>query len=79
MPETVTVAAAAADLPRLIARVQAGEAITIAGDGGAPLAQLVPARPEPAPRDRVPGLVEGHLTDAFFEPLPDDELDAWGL
>ncbi len=29
--------------------------------------------------DRVSGLVaEGRLTDAFFEPLPPEELDAWG-
>lgn len=30
-------------------------------------------------KDRVSGLVaEGRLTDAFFEPLPPEELDAWG-
>jgi hypothetical protein len=26
---------------------------------------------------RKPGLAKGRLTDAFFEPLPADELDAW--
>jgi hypothetical protein len=27
--------------------------------------------------ERKPGLLKGQLGDAFFEPLPDAELDAW--
>jgi antitoxin (DNA-binding transcriptional repressor) of toxin-antitoxin stability system len=41
---------------------------------GHPVARLVPVGPvEP----RRPGLAKGRLTDALFEPLPPDELDAW--
>ncbi|MFZ2168583.1 MAG: hypothetical protein WAW61_02990 [Methylococcaceae bacterium] len=29
------------------------------------------------PQRRQPGLLAGKLGDAFFEPLPDAELDAW--
>jgi hypothetical protein len=27
--------------------------------------------------ERKPGLLKGQLGDAFFEPLPEDELKAW--
>lgn len=27
--------------------------------------------------ERTPGIVEGAVTDAFFEPLPEEELKAW--
>jgi hypothetical protein len=30
-----------------------------------------------SPQKRQPGLLAGTLGDAFFEPLPDGELDAW--
>ncbi|MEH2258788.1 hypothetical protein [Nostoc sp.] len=26
---------------------------------------------------RTPGLLKGQLSDAFFEPLPEDELQQW--
>jgi hypothetical protein len=26
---------------------------------------------------RTPGLIPGKLSDAFFEPLPEEELQAW--
>ena len=26
---------------------------------------------------RKPGLLKGRITEAFFKPLPDEELDAW--
>ncbi len=26
---------------------------------------------------RTPGLLKGHLGDAFFEPLPEEELTQW--
>lgn len=28
-------------------------------------------------RPRIPGLLIGKLGDAFFEPLPEEELQAW--
>jgi hypothetical protein len=31
---------------------------------------------EPA-QPRTPGLLAGQLRDAFFEPLPEEELQAW--
>lgn len=58
---------------KLIDRVQAGEEIVIA-KAGKPVARLMPVE-QPAPRQ--PGLAKGRLTDAFFEPLPPEELDAW--
>lgn len=30
-----------------------------------------------APQPRTPGLLVGQLGDAFFEPLPEDELQQW--
>jgi prevent-host-death family protein len=60
-------------LSKLLGRVAAGEDVVIAR-AGRPVARLVPI----APREpRKPGLAKGRLTDAFFEPLPSDELDAW--
>ena len=71
---TVNVHEAKTHLSRLLERVRAGEEVVIA-KAGKPVARLVPlARKEP----RRPGLVKGRLTEAFFEPLPDDELAAWG-
>jgi prevent-host-death family protein len=69
----VNVHAAKTHLSRLLERVAAGEEIVIA-KAGRPVARLVPInREEP----RKPGPAKGRLTDAFFEPLPADELDAW--
>ena len=41
---------------------------------GKPCARLVPLD---IPKKRRLGFVEGHVPDEFFDPLPDDELDAW--
>ncbi|HSR72996.1 MAG TPA: type II toxin-antitoxin system prevent-host-death family antitoxin [Kiloniellales bacterium] len=71
--KTVNVHEAKTHLSRLLARVEAGEAIVIARDGK-PVARLVPVAGR-APRK--PGLAKGRLTEAFFEPLPPEELDAW--
>jgi prevent-host-death family protein len=60
-------------LSKLLERVAAGEEIVIAR-AGHPVARLVPFGPK---EPRTPGLVKGRLTEAFFEPLPADELDAW--
>jgi prevent-host-death family protein len=73
MAETVNVHEAKTHLSRLLERVRAGEEL-ILGKGGRPYGRLVPLdRAE----ERRPGLVEGRITDAFFEPLPAEELEAW--
>jgi prevent-host-death family protein len=70
---TVSVHQAKTHFSRLLERAAAGEEIVIAR-AGHPVARLVPVSPlEP----RRPGLAKGRLTDAFFEPLPQEELDAW--
>ena len=30
-----------------------------------------------SPQPRTPGLLKGELGDAFFEPLPEEELQQW--
>jgi prevent-host-death family protein len=72
---TVNTHYAKTHLSRLLQQVAAGEEIVIA-KAGRPVARLVPVETMKKPREL--GFVEGRLTDAFFEPLPQDELDAWG-
>jgi len=60
-------------LSKLIERVQAGEEVVIA-KSGKPVARLVPLGPAPP---RRAGLLSGRVEDAFFEPLPEEELQAW--
>ena len=60
-------------LSKLLDRMLAGEEIVIA-KAGKPLARLVPVE---ARLPRAPGLAKGRVTDAFFDPLPEDELKAW--
>ena len=71
--ETVNIHEAKTQLSRLLARAHAGEEIIIA-KAGTPYARLIPL--EPAVQ-RKPGIAKGAVTDAFFEPLPDDELQEW--
>ncbi len=68
---------AKSQLSKLIAAVEAGEEVTIAR-GDKPVVKLVLAGPSPK-KARVPGRLKGKiaLTDAFFDPLPDDELALW--
>ncbi|MBW7925439.1 MAG: type II toxin-antitoxin system Phd/YefM family antitoxin [Burkholderiaceae bacterium] len=70
----VNVHEAKTHLSRLLERVQAGEEIVIA-KAGVPCARLVPL--QPACSARTPGRIAGRLDDAFFEPLPEDELAGW--
>lgn len=60
-------------LSKLLARVRRGEEVIIASNGE-PVARLCPLE---APAPRRPGLLEGRVDDAFFEPLPEGELAAW--
>lgn len=76
MTTTVNVHTAKTELSKLLARVEAGEEIVIAR-GKVPVARLVPM---PAVKKvRVPGRLKGQISigPEFFEPLPQDELDAW--
>ncbi len=61
------------NLSRLLERVQAGEELIIARRGK-PIARLCPIDP---PKRRVPGLLKGRVDGAFFEPLPEEELEGW--
>ncbi len=70
---TINIHDAKTGFSKLIARVEAGEEITIC-KSGRPVAKLVPLDYR---EDRVPGIAEGHVTDTFFDPLPDEELTAW--
>ena len=72
----VTVHAAKTNLSRLIAAAEAGEEVVIMR-GSVPAVRLVPVG-DAAPVRRF-GALAGRvsLDDAFFEPLPPGELDAW--
>jgi prevent-host-death family protein len=70
----VNVHQAKAQLSALLERAARGEEVVIA-KRGKPFVRLVRVE-DRAPRR--PGIAKGKLTDAFFEPLPDDELEAWG-
>jgi prevent-host-death family protein len=63
-------------LSRLVERALEGEEVVIAR-AGKPLVRMVPV--EAQPRRRLGGFVAGKLTDAFFEPLPEEELELWGV
>jgi prevent-host-death family protein len=72
----VTIHKAKTTLSQLIARAHEGEEIIIAR-GDVPVARLVPIVERP-PRRR-PGTLAGivEIPDAFFEPLPPEEIDRW--
>ncbi len=76
MDAIVSVHAAKTHLSQLLARVEAGEVITIARDK-TPVAKLVPVMPK---AKREFGAMRGKISigPEFFEPLPKDELDRWG-
>ena len=72
----VTIHAAKTNLSKLIESACAGEEIVITR-GKTPVARLVPVAPVKTGREF--GALRGKIkvTDAFFEPLPPEELDAW--
>lgn len=74
MTVTVNVHDAKTHLSRLLDQAHAGEEIILA-KAGKPYARLVPLA-EPA-IERRPGRLKGRISEAFDDPLPDDELDAW--
>jgi prevent-host-death family protein len=71
--KTVGVHEAKTQLSRLLERVHAGEEVIIA-KSGKPYARLCPLEP---PARRCPGLLTGKVDETFFEPLPEEELEAW--
>jgi prevent-host-death family protein len=71
---TINVHEAKTHLSRLLEDVARGEEIILA-KAGKPYARLVPM--ETVKPVRRPGMFPGPVPDSFFDPLPDDELDAW--
>jgi antitoxin (DNA-binding transcriptional repressor) of toxin-antitoxin stability system len=72
-----TLKAAAAQLPKLIARAEAGEEIIIAR-GTKPVAMIVAVQSKPKGKrqfGRLKGLAK--IGPEFFEPLPEEELKLW--
>ena len=71
-----TVHQAKTQLSKLIASALEGEEVVIAR-GAKPVVKLTPV--DAIKRRRAFGAFKGQfeLTDAFFEPLPDDELALW--
>jgi len=72
--DTINIHEAKTHFSQLLARAHAGEEIIIS-KAGVPFAKLSPLGPE---YQRKPGIVKGSVTDAFFDPLPEDELEKWG-
>lgn len=72
-----TIHKAKTELSKLLKMVEAGEEVIIAR-GDKPIARIVPAE-QPVKKSRGEGAWVGKFTlpDSFFDPLPDDELDAW--
>ena len=59
---------------KLLEQAHAGQEIILA-KAGKPYARMMPLAPEASMRQR--GRVKGINDDAFFDPLPDEELAAW--
>ena len=74
MPLIVNVHEAKTHLSRLLEQAHAGQEIILA-KGGKPYARLVPLAP--SAEGRRPGRLSGRLPETFFDPLHEEELDAW--
>jgi len=73
---TVSVHEAKTNLSRLIAQVEAGAEVVITRNNR-PVARLV--REGPPKKKPLLGALKGKIEfdDSFFDPLPEDELNAW--
>lgn len=71
--EIINIHYAKTHFSKLLVRVHSGEEITIA-KAGKPYAKLVPLKRK---TKRTSGIAKGKVTDAFFEPLPEAELQKW--
>ena len=71
----VNVHQAKTQLSRLLVRAEAGEEVVIARRGE-PVARLVACK---AKGSRQPDVLKDEISipEAFFDPLPEDELKAW--
>lgn len=74
MTTAINIHEAKTHLSRILERVHAGEEI-ILSKAGRPYARLVPIHQEPLVRR--PGRLSGYIDEAFFEPLPEQQLEAW--
>ncbi len=74
--KTVKLSAAKAQLSRLVELAVAGEDVVIS-KGDVPLVRLVPVRAPPSGRRFGAFPLPDGVPASFFEPLPDEELDAW--
>lgn len=73
---SVNVQEAKTRLSQLLAAAERGEEVIIAR-AGKPVVRLIPIEEPPK---RTLGFLEGvipPIPDSFFDPLPDDELEAW--
>ena len=71
----VNVSQAKTQLSRLLARVGAGEEVTITRRGK-PVARLIACKPRKKRRsDRLKGKIV--IPDDFLDPLPEEELELW--
>ena len=71
----VNVSQAKTQLSRLLARVEAGEEVTITRRGK-PVARLIACKPRKKRRsDRLKGKIV--IPDDFLDPLPEEELKLW--
>jgi prevent-host-death family protein len=73
---TFTVHDAKTNLSKLIERAEAGEEVIIARRDR-PAVRLVPVAPVATKRKFGAYRGDATVTDAFFEPLPEEELAAW--
>lgn len=78
MTATINVHDAKTNFSRLLERAHAGEEIILA-KAGTPYAKLVPYEETPKRKRQPGGWPElANIPDSvWFDPLPDDELDAW--
>jgi antitoxin (DNA-binding transcriptional repressor) of toxin-antitoxin stability system len=79
---TIPLETAQKELPALIRRVLAGEEVVIVADECSVQLRALPAAgelDEARARSRGYGCMKGQfeVTDAFFEPLGEDEMAAW--
>lgn len=74
MALTVNVHEAKTHFSRLLEQAHAGQEIVLA-KAGKPYARLMPLSPTCGKRQ--PGRLVGVVGEAFFEPLPEEELAAW--
>lgn len=73
MPRIINVHEAKTHLSKILDQVHQGEEVILA-KGGRPYAKLVPINDD---GKRTLGFVPGKISDAFFDPLPPEELDRW--